>query len=184
MSGTNFSSDDRFDSPAAGNEASGSLGSLPHSARTNSLRSARITMSIIGALTVIMHLVFATFAQEWADFQFNNEIQKQQELGIEVNLDEAAEFKASSVRTLQTLSYICAGLGLIYFVLGALVYHFPVPCTVLALTLYVVGQAIEASADPTILARGLFIKIIAIVALIKGIQAAVAYQREKAAVGF
>lgn len=71
-----------------------------------------------------------------------------------------------------------AGVGFTYFILGAFIYSAPVACTILGLILYVAGWAISAAMNPVMLANGIVIKIIIVMALVRAIQAAIAYQRE------
>jgi hypothetical protein len=71
-----------------------------------------------------------------------------------------------------------AALGVIFIVLGVLVYKFPVPCTVAGLILYIVSTLGFAALDPTTLVRGIILKIIIVVGLFKSVQSALAYQAE------
>ena len=68
---------------------------------------------------------------------------------------------------------------MVFVFLGISVYVFPVPCTVLGLVLYIGLIALAAVLDPTQIARGIIIKIVIIVAMVKSIGSAVAYQKEK-----
>jgi len=133
------------------------LGSLAQSGRKQHLKSARTTMFVIGAITIVANVVLALLAEK------------------------APGVAPEDIRAVQISGFAFAGLGLVFVVLGLLIYSAPVACTVLALILYIGGWAISGLGNPAMLANGLIIKIIIVVYLVKAIQAAVAYQREEAA---
>ncbi|WP_437229093.1 hypothetical protein SH661x_001252 [Planctomicrobium sp. SH661] len=159
------------------------LKNLAQAARTDHLRSARITMFAIGGITIAVNLLLALFAKSAVDSQFEAEIRQLQNQGMVLDMEQVVLLKADAVRSTQLSGFGFAGMGVIFLVLGALVYKYPVPCTVLALILYLAGLAMTGLSDPTLLARGIFIKIIIIVALAKAIQTATAYGREQLATG-
>jgi hypothetical protein len=68
-------------------------------------------------------------------------------------------------------------LGVVFVVLGMMVYAYPVPATVLGLVLYIGAAAVFGFLSPATLLQGLLFKIIVVVALVKSVQAAIAYQR-------
>ena len=70
-------------------------------------------------------------------------------------------------------------LGAAYIVMGLLVKRFPVPLTVAALVLYVGSALFFAWLEPMTLAQGVIIKIFIVIGLVKAVQAAIAYEREK-----
>lgn len=112
-------------------------------------------MYVIGALTIVSNLAIALMADRFAALP-------------------------EEIRIVQISGFAFAGLGLVFVVLGVMIYSAPVACTVLALILYIAGWAISGIGNPAMLANGLIIKIIIVAALVKAIQAAVAYQREEA----
>lgn len=77
-------------------------------------------------------------------------------------------------------SYIIVfGAGVAFLILALLVNKFPLPSTIIALILFITLHAIDAIADPASLARSWLIKILVVVALVKAIQAASAYEKER-----
>ncbi len=74
---------------------------------------------------------------------------------------------------------VAVALGVVFIILGVIVNRFPVPATIISLILYVGSALGFAALDPSTLARGAIIKIIIVVALIKAIQAALAYEKER-----
>jgi hypothetical protein len=74
---------------------------------------------------------------------------------------------------------IVIGAGVAFLVLALLVHKFPLPVTIIALILFITLHAIDAIADPSALMRGWLIKILVVVALVKAIQAAAAYEKER-----
>ncbi len=132
------------------------LGSLAQGARIKHLNSARNYLLLVFVLQMVggLFLVYA-FSQ--------------------VNIPKEALPQVY-------LAYgVVFGAGLAFLVLALLVYRFPLPATIIGLVLFITLHAIDAIADPTSLARGWLIKILVIAALVKAIQAAVAYENERKA---
>ncbi len=156
------------------------LGSLAQSARRTSLKQARIILIIIGVFTLGLNLVLF--------FNAENEVrqaleQEKQKAGPGVVFDPI-KLKEAEEQILNVVKLVYGGtaaLGVVFIVLGIAVYAAPVPCTVTGLVLYVAGIAVFAVIDPTNLVRGLIVKILIIVGLVKAVQAAVAYERERKA---
>lgn len=159
------------------------LGKLAQSARSHQLGSARVTMYVIGFLTIAVNLTFAIFARSMVDSQFATEVKKLQAQGMQLDMQKIEELKAESVLATQISGGGFVALGVVFIILGMLVYRYPVPCTVLAMVLYLAGQAMTALADPQMLVNGFVIKIIIIVALAKAIQTATAYRRDQLNLG-
>ncbi|WP_437192577.1 hypothetical protein [Planctomicrobium sp. SH527] len=154
------------------------LGSLAQSARKTHLASARMTMFVVGILTIAANLMVLNFSKEDIDAALNEHIVSLQEQGIELNADEIAQLKREAVASFQWVTWAFVGTGVVFLILGVLIYRFPVPCTVLALILYLGGQAVTIADDPTMLTRGFVMKVIIVFALVKAIQTAIAYQKE------
>jgi hypothetical protein len=134
----------------------GGLGSLAQASRGQQLKSARTTLIAIGALTVVVNLIFMVL--------------------LPAQLPIAMGFAMS-------IQGVFVVLGAVFIVCGLLVKQFPVASTLTALVLYIVSALAMAALDPTMLARGIIIKIIIVVALVKAVQAAFAYQREMQTAG-
>ena len=180
----NRTAEDFDGSPAANSPppiADEGLGSLAQSARKSHLGSARMTLFAIGILTIVANLLVMAAAQTLVEKQFADEVQQLQQQGQELDMQIVEDLKQTQIRSAQLVAAGFAGVGVIFLFLGALIYKYPVPCTVLALVLYIAGQAISGLFDPSMLAKGLVVKIIFIVALVKAMQAALAYRREQAA---
>lgn len=157
------------------------LGSLAQSARTNQLRSARTTMYFVGGLTILANLFMVFGAEGLVENNFAAEMRQLQQEGFELDMAKVEEIKASAIRSTQLMGVGFVGVGIIFCILGAYIYKYPVPATVLALVLYLSGAAISAMIDPATVASGLVIKIIIIVVLAKAIQSALAYRRQELA---
>lgn len=156
------------------------LGSLSQSSRKETLKSARNTMYIVGVLTVLVNLGIALFAKGLVDSQFEKEIRELQAQGMQLDNQKVEELKKDALFQTQVVSGAFAVTGIIFIAMGAMIHVAPVPITVTALVLYIGCWGISALMDPSMLAKGIILKIIIIVALIKGVQAAIAYQREAA----
>lgn len=130
------------------------LGSLAQNARQKHLKSAKSCLFVVAALQFIGGIIF-TF--------------------IFLNQPIPQELKS----VVYTSLAVIFGAGLAFLILGLLVPKFPIPCTVLALILFITLHAIDAIANPASLLQGIILKVIVIVVLVKAIQAAVAYERER-----
>lgn len=130
------------------------LGRLAQNARQKHLKSARNLLFLVAALQVLDGIILF--------FMFNN-------------LRIPAEAMPMVYLSFGTVF----GFALAFFILGLLVPKFPIPATVIALVLFITLHAIYAMADPTSLLSGWLLKIIVIVVLVKAIQAAVAYEKER-----
>ena len=163
--------------------ASDELGSLSQKVRKDSLRSARITMFVVGVLTIGANLIFGLFAEQMID----REIAGIRKTGGVFDEAELKLLRETAIRATQLSSFVFVGLGAIFIALGCFVYKAPVACTVTALVLYLGGWmatiAISLSnEDGTDFVKavmsGILIKFIIIICLAKAIQAAIAYQKE------
>jgi hypothetical protein len=115
----------------------------------------------------------------------------QKEVGQQnMGLPEVQEHIKQATLMAQVIQGGFAFVGLIFLVLAALIYKAPVVCTTMGLVLYLVGWAVPVALSAIggdmeeagrSLASGILIKIIIIVALVRAIQSAVAYQNEQKA---
>lgn len=72
---------------------------------------------------------------------------------------------------------VVIGVGLIYFALYFWAKRSPLPAAIVGLVLYLTLLLIDAVADPTSIARGIIIKIIIIVVLVRAIQAGLKHKQ-------
>lgn len=151
-------------------EEGNSLGSLAQAARGNQLKSARWTMVFVGVLSLIINAVMIPVV----DKQIDAEIVKIQQQGMEADVDQVAALRMLNYAILG----VGVGLGMLFIVLGAMVYKFPVFCTVTGLVLYLVSAVGFGLIDPTTLLKGAIVKIIIVVALFRSVKSALAYQAE------
>jgi hypothetical protein len=139
-----------------------SLGSLGQAARGNQLKSARIIMFVLGGLMLALNL----FLMVSAESQLRN-----QGIGGE------------DLKELVALNQVIAGVGIlvaiVFIVLGALVYSFPVPCTIAALVLYIVYLVVQGALNPLSIVSGIIIKIFIVIGLVKSVSSARAYEQER-----
>jgi hypothetical protein len=143
--------DDRGDLPR--------LGSLAQTARNKHLKQARYTLLVVGILMVAIQAVMYF-----------------------VELEQVKKFPGIDQDTAQQFLLIFHGgaiaVGLIFVFLSFFVEQYPVPITVVALAIFLVEQAVFIAIDWENAYRGLVIKIIVIVALVKALQAGIAAQKE------
>lgn len=155
------------------------LGSLSQGARKKQLNSARNTLIVVGILTLLVNIFLFFNAENEIDRAIDGEIKKAGPGAVidQVQLKQAKEKILTGVRILYGGT---AGLGLVFIVLGCLVYVAPVPIVITGLVLYIAANAIYGFLNPATLVQGLLFKIIIILLLARAVQAAFAYQKEKA----
>lgn len=157
--------------------AVGGLGSLAQSARAKELRSARTIFIVIGVLM----LIGVVFNLVTLDTQLDMAIKAEMKAQNLSESDVDPEALTAARQSIKRIAYLLiAGTGVlavVYFVLAGLVSRHPIPVTVTGLVIYLASAAIFAVIDPTTLVQGIIIKIIIIIALIKAVAAAVAYQK-------
>jgi len=159
--------------PSLGSQAPPSLGSLAQAARQKSLKQAKVLLIVIGVLTILANGAFLTFIRGEVD----KEVAKLRAQGLQV---KPQAFEAL-VRSNQIFNGGFVALGIVFVVLGLAVKAYPVPITVTSFVLYVGAAVVMAIVNPTLLVKGLIIKIIIVIAMIKAIQAAIAYERDASA---
>lgn len=133
-----------------------SLGSLAQSARSGQLKTAKYILIIVGLLTFISNFILIFFV--------DNLIAS----GVEgVANEELAGIKFMTIAFMAFFSLV----GILFVVLGCLVYRYPVFCTVTGLVVYTVAALCSGY-------HGIILKIIIIFFLFRAMQAAFAYQKE------
>ena len=146
------------------------LGSLAQSARGNQLKSARWIMIFVGVLTIAINgFAFAT-----TDGTLDREVAELQAQGYEIDEAELANLSFSN----KLLTGGFAATGVLFILLGILVYQFPIPCTIAGLVLYIGAIGVGAWLNPLSVAQGLIVKIFIIVGLVKSVKSAFAYTNE------
>lgn len=167
------------------------LGSLAQKARSQKLKQARIIFFIVGILTILFYLFDITQIRPAFKKAVEQEIQKRGGPGA-IQLDHALlqkeEDRAFLIGCAIDGAFIF--MGVLFLTLGAVVYRFPVPATIIGLVLYLaafgVGLLIVAmSGEPEAITRyvssGLVLRILIIVGLISSIKSALAYENERRA---
>jgi hypothetical protein len=154
------------------------LGSLAQSARSKQLRQARIILIVIGVLLAAVHIAEMFGLRSQMKAAIDQEVQKVRARGQQVDPVRVQELEDRAVRVGIAVDVFVVGLGVLFVIFGIMIYKYPVPITITGLVLYVGLQAITAVLDPTFLVKGIIVKIIIVVALIKAVQAAVAAKRE------
>jgi hypothetical protein len=161
------------------NDLVGSLGSLTQQAHLKSFRVARGIFLAVGILTIIVNLIGLGTAEAVVDQEINKQVETMQARGQRVNYRQMFESRLTLVRTAKVLSVALIAAGVLYLVFAATVHIYPVPITISGLVIYVGAAAVFALLDPTTIIRGIIFKIIITVALVKCVQSAIAYERER-----
>jgi hypothetical protein len=164
--------------PAAGDGGLPKLGSLAQAARGKKLNSIRWTLIAIGILTILANAVFLYIAPGNIRQEIQKEVQKH---GGPANVDmnQVRKIEEQSIFLTTLVNGLFVAMGVVFVVLGVIVHRFPVPVTVLALVLYIAGGLGTAAVNPQAAASGLIVKIVIAVLLAKGVQTALAYERER-----
>jgi hypothetical protein len=167
------------------------LGSLAQKARGKKLKQARIVLFLAGVLLLASAVLDLSM--------FHSEFQKAVDKEILRNggpamaqIDRAAlkqaEDNAFAIACLIDGAFFLAGI--LFFVLGALVYRFPVPVTIGGLVLFLSALGaglviVSIGGEPEDIARyvasGWLLRLVVIVGLASSIRSAFAYERERRA---
>ena len=158
-----------------------SLGSLSQSARSKTLSGARSTLIFIGVLAAIVGAAQWQLGGAMVREAIAEEVKVAERQGMAIDFEEVAKIEAEQIQTARLASGALLGLGVVFIFLGTMVYKIPVIATVTGLVLYVGLQTVSGVLSPETIGKGLLIKIIVVVCLAKAVQAAVAYQKERAA---
>ena len=158
------------------------LGNLAQSARGKELKSARVIMFFIGALSIVVNLVFFSSAEQDVQKEIDKEVAKLGP-GFVVDQEKVATVKKQAVGTAHLINGGAVVLGMVFVACGLLVQTYPVPATIAALALYLAGMAIFGLLNPASLASGIIVKAFVVIGLFKAVQAAIAYQKELTAAG-
>jgi len=157
------------------------LGNLAQAARSKHLQQVRGILLVIGILTIMFNAILFFTAEAAVDAAIKKEINNQ---GGNVQVDP--QVKQAAVRLTQIFAGGFFALGVLYIVFALIVHQYPVPITVTALVIYVGGSIItlavnlaQSNANAATLLIGLPVRILIIVGLAKGIQAAIVYQKER-----
>jgi hypothetical protein len=156
------------------------LGDLAQSARGKELKSARVIMFFVGALSIAVNLFFFSSAEKDVQTEIDKEIAKLGP-GFVVDQEKVAVLKKQAVGAAHLINGGGIVVGMIFVACGLLVQKHPVPATITALALYLAAVAIFGLIDPASLASGIIIKVFVVIGLFKAVQAAIAYQKELAA---
>ena len=145
------------------------LGSLAQSARGKEISQAKKILIAIGILTMI--------ANGFLFYNLENEIQQA------INKGQVDPAGINEFRQAATIAgYLLYGgpmlLGLLFVVFGLIVRKYPLAITVTSLVLYLGATLIFAVLNPESIVQGIIFKVIIIVALVKAIKAARAYNSE------
>jgi hypothetical protein len=153
------------------------LGSLAQSARSKQLNTARGLLIFIGVATILFNVIQLMIVKDQIKKGIDQEISARLLPGQQVNEVERQKIENAAI----VFAYILCGslifLGLLFVVFGLIVKLFPVPVTVISLVLYLGAIAVFAVLNPPSLGAGIIIKIFIVIALVKAIQSAIAYQK-------
>jgi hypothetical protein len=165
---------------------SAGLGSLAQAARSKQLRQARGLLIGIGVLTIIVNAIAIGMVRDQAKKAIDAKIAEERKnvpAGMELQIDpvKVKELEDQVVRVSQLIGGALIALGVLYIIFGIVINRYPVPVTIISLVLFVGVNAVFAVIEPKVLVQGVIWKILIIVVLVKAIQSAVAYEKERSA---
>lgn len=152
--------------------------SLAQSARLKQLNRARGILIFVGLLTIAVNVFQYVTVERLVDDQFNKEMNELRRQGMQFDQVKVAELRSSAISSVKLFAMGLIAVGAAFLVGAGLIKSYPVPVTIISLVLYVGCAAIFGVLDPESLMKGIIIKIIIVVALVKAVQAAMAYQKE------
>lgn len=179
-----------YSSPTAENKPSSlpplqtGLGSLGQEARLKHLNTAKWILIVVGILTIGVNVLQYTTVEAMIDRELTNELKKQRIGRQQVDPVAYNQVRDAAIRRVRVLCMALIGLGIVYIVMGMLVKKYPVPLTIAGLVLYVGTALVFFAINPASLAQGglgIVVKIVIVVAMVKAILAALAYERERKA---
>ncbi len=143
--------------------------------RSKKLNQVRGILLGIGILTILVNAGLTYFARDDVEREIDKEVQK---AGGPANVDMAKvkQIEDENVLLVTLVNSLFIGMGVVFVVFGVIVHRFPVPVTILALVLFILGGLGTALINPVALGQGLIMKIIIIFLLAKSIQTALAYE--------
>jgi hypothetical protein len=162
-----------------------SLGNLAQSARKKHINEARGGLIVVGLIMVVFYGIGLASLRSTVHSNIQAEVAKQP--GMVFDQGKLQEVEDGLVRSGTVESILFIGAGVVIFVLGLLTTKYPVPCTLLGLVIYIgitacylINLFNSGGADAVGLQiRGMIYRVIMIVALVKAVQSAIAYQREE-----
>lgn len=172
--------------PSEGNElgslakpADTGLGSLAQSARGKQLKTARTIMIVVGVLTIVISGIVLAIIPSQVKKEIDAEVSKIKAQGMVIDQAEVKAAEQQEVRARYLVTGVGLALGVVFVILGLLVYQYPVPATLLGLVLYVADYVIFGLMNPQMLYQGIIVKIIIVACLVKALQAAIAYEKQR-----
>lgn len=136
-------------------------------------------MIVVGILTIIGNGFVAAMAEQFVNRAFEQELRNIP--AGQIDQVKLQELKQQAITTTKLVSVAFCVVGALFLVLGFLVYRAPVATTATGLVLYIGGWAISGLLDPSMLIKGIILKVIIIAFLVRALKAAIEYQKENAA---
>jgi hypothetical protein len=158
------------------------LGSLAQGARMKQLNTARGILIVLGLLILGLNIVLFFMIPSMVDGQIEREIGKLRGQGaFQVNQAAVADARSQMIHLNYLLRGVFIAAGVVLLACGLLIRTFPVPATILSLILYIgaVATSLLMSGGENINPASLVIPVLIILALVRAVQAAVAYERER-----
>lgn len=186
MSRDDFSASTGISDTSADSAAgSDSLGSLAQSARTKQLKVARWILIVLGILQTAYGGYFVMNAEKLVKEKFAQEMQMLRMQGMVFDQKKVQELQQAAIKQTTLMNTGGVLVGISFIILGILVFRYPVMSTVTSLILYIGLFAVFAfwlymdSGEVTHIFQGWLIRIVIIVSLVKAIQAAIAYEKDR-----
>jgi predicted RND superfamily exporter protein len=126
-------------------------------------------------------VVGLAMSKKFVDEAIQERVNALRQQGMIEDPQQVEEVRASMLRITYLLSGVLIAIGVLFIIFGIAIYTKPVPITITSLVIYIGCMAIFGFLDPASLAQGIIVKIIIIAGLVKAVQAAIAYEKERSA---
>jgi hypothetical protein len=161
------------------------LPSLAQQVRSKQLNVARGILYFLGVVMTAVGIALVATAESIAhqhvEDELKHEIGGRQNMPAE-RLKDLHDYEERTTRAMKLVGMLATGIGVVYLLFGIFIKLFPVPITIMALVIYIAGNAVTlvtAAKPAEALLSAWLVKVIIIVVLAKSIHSAISYERER-----
>jgi len=128
-----------------------------------------------------MYGFFFLRAEHQVERAIERQVQQLERRGLALDMKKVEQLKREAVRTTRRVNALAVGAAATFLVIGCYVPKYPVPATCLGLLGYLAGLALLVIIDQATMWKGLVVNIVIVLALIRAVQAAIAYESARGA---
>jgi len=150
--------------------------SLARSAKKEQLKVARYILLLIGLLTIAWNGYEFSQIDRAVDLEVQKRINSLHAKGLVEDQVEVTQLRNRLARFIQFACGLMVAVGIVFVVLGMMVYAYPLSATILGLVIYVGSIALFGFLSPETLLQGALGKIVFVVALAASVRTAIAWR--------